>query len=69
MNVYISSIKGNYVMMYKDNQWQIVNHETIDTMFDKNEFELESWYDEIQRQTGNHNFFRRYIKIKMITMT
>jgi bisphosphoglycerate-independent phosphoglycerate mutase (AlkP superfamily) len=66
MNVYISSIKGNYVMMYKDNQWQIVNRkETIDTMFDKNEFELESWYDEYKDKYPEIiTSFERYIKNK-----
>ena len=28
MNIYISSIKGNYVMVYKDNSWQIQNKRT-----------------------------------------
>ena len=66
MNIYISSIKGNYVMMYKDNQWQIANRkETIDDIFDKNEFELESWYDEYKTKHPDMiKSFKRYLKNK-----
>ena len=46
MNVYISSIKGNYIMMYKDGSWQLHDRkEMIDDIYEKNEYELECWYD------------------------
>jgi hypothetical protein len=46
MNIYISSIKGNYVMIYQDNQWQIDMQEyAINELYDKNEFHLETWYE------------------------
>ncbi len=66
MNLYISSIKGNYVMMYKDNQWQIANRkEAIDDMYDKNEFELENWYDEYKTKYPEIiKSFKRYLKNK-----
>ena len=66
MNIYISSIKGNYVMMFKDNQWQIVNRkESIDDIFDKNEFEIETWY-EVYKDKYPHiiKSFNTYLKNK-----
>ena len=66
MNLYISSIKGNYVMMYKENQWQIANRkETIDDMYDKNEYQLETWYDEYKNKYPEIiKSFKRYLKNK-----
>ena len=47
MNIYISSIKGNFVMIYQNDQWQIDNREyAINELYDKNEFHLETWYEE-----------------------
>ena len=51
MNIYISNIKGNYAMIYKDDKWQIVNKkEQIDKLYDFNEVVLETWYDEYKEQ-------------------
>lgn len=64
MNIYISSIKGNYVMVYKDNAWQIQNKkEQIDDLYDYNEVLLENWYDEYkQKYPDIIKSFKRYLK-------
>ena len=64
MNIYISSIKGNYVMVYKDNAWQIQNKkEQIDDLYDYNEVLLENWYDEYkQKYPDIIQSFQRYLK-------
>ena len=42
MNIYISSIKGNYVMVYKDDSWQIQNKkDQVDDLYNYNEVVLE----------------------------
>ena len=47
MNIYISSIKGNYAMVYKDNTWQIQDRkEQVDDLYEYNEILLENWYHE-----------------------
>ena len=47
MNIYISSIKGKYAMVYKNNKWQIMDRKTqIDDLYDTNEIILSSWYKE-----------------------
>ena len=47
MNIYLSNIKGKYVMIYKDNAWQIQDKKAqVDDLYEYNEFVLEHWYDE-----------------------
>tara|TARA_A100001011_G_scaffold400242_1_gene513468 strand:+ start:2169 stop:2699 length:531 start_codon:yes stop_codon:yes gene_type:complete len=47
MNIYISSIKGKYAMVYKNNKWQIIDRMAqIDDLYDTNEIILSSWYKE-----------------------
>ena len=47
MNIYISSIKGKYAMVYKKNNWQIIDRKAqIDDLYDTNEIILSTWYEE-----------------------
>tara|TARA_B110000114_G_scaffold88128_1_gene93104 strand:- start:7468 stop:8031 length:564 start_codon:yes stop_codon:yes gene_type:complete len=47
MNIYISSIKGKYAMVYKNNKWQIIDRKTqIDNLYESNEIILETWYQD-----------------------
>ena len=66
MNIYISSIKGNYVMVYKDNAWQIQDKkEQINDLYDYNEVVLVNWYDEYkQKYPDIIKSFQRYLKNK-----
>ena len=51
MNIYISSIKGNYVMVYNDNCWQIQNKkDQINDLFEYNEVILYKWYDDFKEK-------------------
>ena len=46
-NIYISNIKNKYIMVYKDNKWQLVDRkEQLDDLYSYNEVMLEEWYDE-----------------------
>tara|TARA_B100002019_G_scaffold285531_1_gene294629 strand:+ start:94 stop:951 length:858 start_codon:yes stop_codon:yes gene_type:complete len=64
MNIYISSIKGRHVLVYKDNVWQIQDRKRqIDDLYDNNEVVLESWYDEYKEKYPNIiESFQRYLK-------
>ena len=66
MNIYISSIKGNYIMIYKDNVWQIRKRkEQIDDLYEYNEIVLENWYDEYKEKYPDiMNSFNRYLHNK-----
>ena len=63
MNIYISNIKGKYVMIYKDNTWQIQDKKRqIDDLYDNNEVVLESWYDEYKEKYPHIiKSFQRYL--------
>ena len=64
MNIYLSNIKGKYVMIYKDNTWQISDKKRqIDDLYDNNEMLLENWYDEYKEKYPNIILsFKRYLK-------
>lgn len=47
MNIFISSIKGKYAMVYKNNKWQIIDRKMqIDDLYESNEIILSTWYQE-----------------------
>ena len=66
MNVYISSMKGKYVMVYRDNIWQLKNRkQQIDDLYETNELVLEQWFDEYKEQYPDIiKSFTRYLKNK-----
>ena len=46
-NIYISNLKNKYVMMYRNNNWDVVDRKkTIDDMYDYNQLAIEEWYDQ-----------------------
>tara|TARA_Y100000768_G_scaffold208040_1_gene156692 strand:+ start:222 stop:1094 length:873 start_codon:yes stop_codon:yes gene_type:complete len=63
MNIYISSIKGNYVMVYNDNCWQIQNKkDQVNDLFEYNEVILSKWYeDSKERYPEILNSFQKYL--------
>ena len=65
-NIYISNIKTNYVMLYKNNKWQIVNRkEQIDNLYEYNEIVLEEWYENYKDKDNEMvKSFTRYLKSK-----
>ncbi len=65
-NIYISNIKSNYIMLYKNDKWQIVNRkEQIDNLYEYNEFVLEEWYENYKdKNVEMVRSFERYLKYK-----
>ena len=64
MNIYLSNIKGKYLMIYKDNTWQIQDKKTqVDDLYDNNEFVLGAWYDEYKEKYPNIiKSFQKYLQ-------
>ena len=64
MNIYLSNIKGKYLMVYKDNSWQIQDKKLqIDDLYDYNEFVLENWYDDYKEKYPNIiDSFQKYLQ-------
>ena len=65
-NIYISNIKSNYIMLYKNDKWQIVTRkEQIDNLYEYNEFVLEEWYENYKDKNNEMiKSFERYLKYK-----
>ncbi len=65
-NIYISNIKSNYVMLYKNDKWQIVTRkEQIDNLYEYNEIVLEEWYENYKDKNNEMiKSFERYLKYK-----
>ena len=64
MNIYLSNIKGKYLMIYKDNAWQIQDKKAqVDVLYDNNEVVLETWYDEYKEKYPDIiTSFQRYLQ-------
>ena len=64
MNIYISSIKGNYVMVYKNNTWQIQDKkEQVDDLYEYNEIMLTNWYQEYKEKYPQMiKYFKTYLR-------
>lgn len=65
-NIYISNLKSNYVMVYKNSQWEIVNRkEKIDDLYDDHHMILEDWYVQYKEKYPEIvQSFERYLKNK-----
>ena len=65
-NIYISNIKNKYIMLYKNNKWQLVNRkEQIDDLYEYNEYVLETWYEEYKPKYPEMiKSFERYLQNK-----
>ena len=51
MNIYVSSMKTDYLMVYKDNIWSIVDRKKhVDLLYELNEVHLENWYVECKNK-------------------
>lgn len=66
MNIYISSLKGKFVMVYRDNKWQVkTRKEQIDNLYECNELLLENWFDEYHEKYPHIiKSFKRYLENK-----
>jgi predicted RNA-binding Zn-ribbon protein involved in translation (DUF1610 family) len=66
MNIYISCMRGKYVMIYRDNVWQLRDRQKqIDDLYETNELVLENWYDEYKNKYPDIiKSFTRYLRNK-----
>ena len=64
MNIYISSMKTDYLMLYRDNNWNIVDRSYhLDSLYSDNEMQLENWYDEYKDKYPHIiQKFERYLR-------
>ena len=63
MNIYVPSMKTDYLMVYKDNIWSIVDRKKhLDLLYELNEVQLENWYDDCKHKYPDIiKSFNRYL--------
>ena len=66
MNIFISSIKGRFIMVYRDNKWQVkTRKEQIDDLYECNELMLGNWFEEYHKKYPHViKSFKRYLQNK-----
>jgi hypothetical protein len=45
MNLYISNIKSNHMMMYKDNKWMLVNNKELESIYADKDNLINTWIE------------------------
>jgi hypothetical protein len=63
MNIYISNMKNNYMMMYKENKWNLVKKEEMDTVYNHKEDLIIEWFNE-HKEPELIKYFERYMNLK-----
>ena len=59
MNIYIPNIKDKYVVMFKENAWQIeIRHKEVDELIDDKYMILKEWYDENVQDVSEEEYHK-----------
>ena len=63
MNIYISNMKNNYMMMYKENKWNLVTKEEMDSVYNHKEDLIIEWFN-LNKDPDLIKYFGRYMNLK-----
>lgn len=63
MNIYISNMKNNYMMMYKENKWNLVTKEEMDSVYNHKEDLIIEWFN-LNKDPDLIKYFERYMNLK-----
>ena len=63
MNIYISNMKNNYMMMYKENKWNLVKKEEMDSVYNHKEDLIIEWFN-LNKDPELMRYFERFIDLK-----
>jgi acetolactate synthase small subunit len=63
MNIYISNMKNNYMMMYKENKWNLVKKEEMDSVYNHKEDLIIEWFN-LNKDPELIKYFERFIDLK-----
>jgi len=63
MNIYISNMKNNYMMMYKENKWNLVKKEEMDAVYNHKEDLIIEWFN-LNKDPDLIKYFERYMDLK-----
>ena len=63
MNIYISNMKNNYMMMYKENKWNLVKKEEMDSVYNHKEDLIIEWFN-LNKDPELIKYFERFVDLK-----
>jgi hypothetical protein len=63
MNIYISNMKNNYMMMYKENKWNLVKKEEMESVYNHKEDLIIEWFN-LNKDPDLIKYFERYMNLK-----
>jgi len=63
MNIYISNMKNNYMMMYKENKWNLVKKEEMESVYNHKEDLIIEWFN-LNKDPELIKYFERFIDLK-----
>ena len=63
MNIYISNMKNNYMMMYKGNKWNLVTKEEMESVYNHKEDLIIEWYN-LNKDPELMKCFQKYMNLK-----
>ena len=63
MNIYISNMKNNYMMMYKGNKWNLVTKEEMESVYNHKEDLIIEWYN-LNKDPELMKCFEKYMNLK-----
>uniref|UniRef100_A0A6C0D8F0 C2H2-type domain-containing protein n=1 Tax=viral metagenome TaxID=1070528 RepID=A0A6C0D8F0_9ZZZZ len=63
MNIYISNMKNNYMMMYKENKWNLVKKEEMDSVYNHKEDLIIEWFN-LNKDPELMKYFERFMDLK-----
>ena len=63
MNIYISNMKNNYMLMYKENKWNLVKKEEMDSVYNHKEDLIIEWFN-LNKDPELMKYFERFIDLK-----
>ena len=63
MNIYISNMKNNYMMMYKENKWNLVTKEEMESVYNHKEDLIIEWFN-LNKDPDLIKYFERYMNLK-----
>jgi len=68
MNIYISNMKNNYMMMYKENKWNLVTKEEMESVYNHKEDLIIEWFN-LNKDPELMKYFERFIDLKEDKLT
>ena len=63
MNIYISNMKNNYMMMYKENKWNLVKKDEMESVYNHKEELIIEWFN-ANKDADLIKSFEKYMNLK-----